>query len=160
MEKVTSQLITSTYAEHKELIDKCAAIASRKHKTLFTQDDLENCKLHAVYKTLANFDISKNTQFTTYLCNNIRWEIAAFVKNEIKYYKKHKAVQVSVSYNEDFNSQDIISDITDIDIKELVIDKLVKGMTFREIAKTRNICKETARKKFVAFLEDFKQNSV
>jgi len=160
MEKITSQLITSTYTKYKELIDKCAAIASRKYKTLFTQDELENCKLHAVYKTLSNFDITKNTKFTTYLCNNIRWEIATFIKNEIKYYQKHKSIQVRVSYNEDFNSNDMLLDINDSDTRDLVRDKLVKDMTFREIAKTRNICKETARKKFITFLEEFKQNSV
>ena len=154
--EITNELINSTYAEYKVLLDNTAS----KYKNMVSPDEIENCKLHAVYKTLLNFNENKKAKFSTFLCNNMRWEIFSVIRKDVGYYKKHKNQRVERSYEYDFDTRDIFLDIEKDETRQIVFDRLIGNMSYHDIGKKHNVCKETARKNFLMFLEDFKQKSV
>lgn len=154
--EVTSEQIRETYEEYKTLLSKAVS----KYRGMISSDEIENCKLHAVYKSLLNFDPSKNTKFGSFLCNNVRWEIFSIIRKDDVYYRKHTGKYSDMAYQHDFDTNDIFLDIEKEETREIVRDRLIGRMSYQDLAKKHNMCKETARKNFLAFLEDFKEKSV
>ena len=154
--EITSQEIQSTYDEYDTLMSRVA----KKYKKYITYDEINNCKLHAVYKALKTYDKDKHTKFSTFLCYHVNWEIGDFLKTEMRFKIRHKHKVVEVLYNLDIKTVDMLIDMDSFEHSDIARDKIEQGMSFSEIAKKYKIGKETARKRFLKFIKNFEENGV
>lgn len=111
-------------------------------------DVLYTCKINALWKSLVNYDESKNTKFTTYLYKGVVIECLKATKFEKKSRQLHgKILHPNIeSPHSPINLLDILDELKTEEEKELIIDKL-SNMTIQEMADKRSYSRETVRKK-------------
>lgn len=156
--EITSQEIINTYEKHKRLMLNL----TRKYRQFLSQDEIYSCQLFAIYQALGEYVENGTIKFSTYLSNKIRWRICEVIKKEIRFKKKHQLCQnvPDKNFTPEFDVIDFKEDTKNYRNSEIGMDRLVLNMSFAEIGKKRNMCKETARQRFREFTEDFMSNSV
>jgi DNA-directed RNA polymerase specialized sigma subunit len=129
---------------------KIMAASAKKFYGLLSQDELESCKLMALWNALKSFDpenINKNgnpTKFTTYLFSGVFLECRTMTKFVMKNKKETRSYHPNIEAkadNGDFNVElmDELDSIPDGDIiKSLYVD----GDTIKEIAERKNLSKQ------------------
>jgi hypothetical protein len=118
------------------------------------RDEIESCKLIALWKTI-KADV-RDVKFTTSLYNHMTWQC----KDRIKILKK--GILVNSVYDKSI-SKDMFSDIIDMVLSEkdgdMVIDKYVYNLTLKEISRKNGLTIEQTRLKINAAKERIALNN-
>lgn len=82
-----------------------SAIASSGTTCILTIEELESCKLVALWKTLQTWSLEDfpDIKFTTFLYQHVRWQCFFQANIAMRYHKRHKPV---VDYNEYVNQKE------------------------------------------------------
>ena len=111
------------------------------------QDTIYTCKINALWKSLVNFNPSKNTKFTTYLYKGVLIECLKSIKFENKNKCAKKILHENIPSK---SNENILIELVDIldseEEKQLIIDKYM-NKTIQEMSKSRSYSRETVRKK-------------
>lgn len=132
--------------------------ASRPFAGLLRPDELDNCRLIALWKTVDDFQPQKGSKFTSILYNRVRWECI----REIKCTRPIPAVSIVGSGNIEDKGQyfggidDIICDIP-AEYRDVLFQRFVEDKTFDEIGQSNGYSGENARIKTKKALEYVKE---
>lgn len=130
--------------DYQALMHKAASSFSRQ----LSKDEIHTCKLHAMWKSLKNWDKNKASKFTTYLYNGVRFECI----REVKFKKKDHGMggrdldQICSSGNMHIGEVDILDEIKALPDAEIMLDR-AKNYTIKEISDKHDINRETIRRK-------------
>ena len=134
-------------AKRDEDIVKIMAKAASAFYNQLSDDEIENCKLNALWKAFSNHDKGKAAKFTTYLYNGVRIECIRTVKFNQKSKLCNQKLHANTPERRDhFLMTDLMDEINKFSEKELILDRM-KNMTISEIAKKHGYNRETARRK-------------
>lgn len=122
-------------------------------------DTLKTCKLNALWKAFLHFKPEKNTKFTTYLYQGVFIECLKEVKFINKSKAKHKLHENVSSYQDTTIMVDILDELKNEEDREIIMDRMSK-MTINEIAKKKNVSRETIRKKIKKILNKFEHKFI
>lgn len=135
--------------------------ASFPFSTILSPEEIESCKKKAIWRSLINFNPSKNTKYATYLYRGVFLECrtnASFIMNHrrksIKS-KKHKTEEIRVYglFNGTNMSTDLVFDepipmpkmvelmdeINSTEDGHILIDFYINGLSYEEIAQKNSI---------------------
>jgi DNA-directed RNA polymerase specialized sigma24 family protein len=131
----------------KELEGIMNKAASGFNKQL-SEDELYTCKINALWKSLKNWDEDKNSKFTTYLYNGVKFECIREVKFKKKDYGRggKELEYVFSSGNYHVGEVDMLDEIEALPDAEIMLDR-AKNYTIKEISDIHNINRETIRRK-------------
>ena len=113
-----------------------------------SQDEIHTCKLNALWKSLKHWDENKNSKFSSYLYNGVKFECI----REVKFKKKdhgqgNKCLeQMLASKDDHVGFVDILDEIDSLPDHQLIHDRSEK-YTVKEIADRNGLNRETARRK-------------
>jgi DNA-directed RNA polymerase specialized sigma24 family protein len=130
--------------DYQAVMNKAASSFSRQ----LSKDEIHTCKLHAMWKSLKNWDKNKASKFTTYLYNGVRYECI----REVKFKKKDYGMggkeleHVFASGNMHIGEIDILDEIKALPDAEIMLDR-AKNYTIKEISDKHDINRETIRRK-------------
>ena len=118
--------------------------AASSFRNQLNQDELDTCKLNALWKAFLNHDKKKAAKFTTYLYNGVRIECI----REVKFNKRtHSQLHSNISDNKDpFFGVDLSDELENCPNKDLIIDRM-NSYTIKEIAEKQGCNRETIRRK-------------
>jgi len=118
--------------------------AASSFRNQLNQDELDTCKLNALWKAFLNHDKKKAAKFTTYLYNGVRIECI----REVKFNKRtHSQLHSNISDNKDpFFGVDLSDELENCPNKDLINDRM-KSYTIKEIAEKQGCNRETIRRK-------------
>ena len=118
--------------------------AAGSFRSQLNEDEIETCKLNALWKAFLNYKPKKGAKFTTYLYSGVRIECI----REVKFNKrKHQPLHSNIPDNEDhFFKIDLMDELDKCPNKDLLLDRMDR-MTIKEIAEKRGCNRETIRRK-------------
>ena len=123
------------------------------------QDTIYTCKINALWKSLLNYNPSKNTKFTTYLYKGVLIECLKSIKFENKNKFANKILHENIPSKSNDNLLMELVDILDSDEeKQLLIDKYM-NKTIQEMSESRAYSRETVRKKLKKIYHKIKTES-
>ncbi len=156
--KINNTTFNEAYENLDNLRIMSSAISSSGTTCILTMEELEGCKLIALWKTLQTWskEAFPNVKFTTFLFKHVRWQCYFQAHVATKYYKHHKSLVDNNEYvgqKEDIDNYDIEDRLAIDDALENVPDKFLdiieqrfyKEMTLKEIGKANGYSHETAR---------------
>jgi DNA-binding IscR family transcriptional regulator len=136
-----------------------SATASFRH--CLTQDELENCIYHALWRACSKYNEELNDcKFSSYLYNGVLMECMSVKRsNEKRFFSNTKRSlkhsKSSYSSNDHIDMMDEINNCAD---PSIIFDRYYNNMTIKEIAKTNNISRELVRRKINKNLKMMKRN--
>ena len=140
-----SQKIEEAFRD--EDISKIMAKAASGFFGQLSDDEIQTCKLNALWKAFANHDENEAAKFTTYLYNGVRIQCIREVKFNQKTKFCNRKLHPNTQDNRDhFLMTDLMDEINKMEDKDLILDRM-KSMTISEIAKKHGYNRETARRK-------------
>jgi len=159
--EIKNQTFNQAYQNLDNLKIMSSAITSSGTTCILTIEELESCKLIALWKTLQSWSEEDfpNVKFTTFLFKHVRWQ-CYFQAHIITKYNKHHRPMVDYSEcfylpnkKEDkysFSMEDklaIDEALNQVSEKELDIieQRFYQQMTLKEIGKANGYSHETAR---------------
>lgn len=120
--------------------------ASKNFTKQLDSDEIYTSQINALWKAIINFKEDKNTKFTTYLYRGVLIDCIKQAKFKSKLSSKaNKCLHSNITNNS--NDTCIIDIIDEVDNEyelDLILDKY-KNLTIVEMAKKRNISRETVR---------------
>ena len=118
--------------------------ATASFRSQLDDDEIQTCKLNALWKALVNYDENKAAKFTTYLYSGVCIECI----REVKFKKiTHQPLHSNLADNTDhFLVIDLMDELEHCFDKDLLLDK-TKNFTIKEIAQRRGHNRETVRRK-------------
>lgn len=134
--------------------------ASNRFRNTLDNDSIYTCQINALWKAFLHYKPEKNTKFTTYLYQGVFIECL----KEAKFLNKHKATyklhdNIVYYQNESEIMSDILDELKNAEDREIIMDRISK-MTINEIAKKKNVSRETIRKKIKKILNNFEHKFV
>jgi len=120
--------------------------ASSKFNSQLTPEEMYTSEINALWRAIVNFKPEKNTKFTTYLYRGVVIDCIKQLKFKTKLSSKAKGKlhnNISSVSSEQFVT-DILDEAKNEYEKEIILDKL-NNMTILEMAKKRNVSRETVR---------------
>ena len=134
-----------------------------RYRATIPYDEIERCKMVALWQALKAFDPNGGRKFTSFLYNRIDWEC----KKQIYEINKHRRIKTEacLSYLGVASSEDFIKFLEVKDILEKVDDnsrkvleqRFFQRMTMKEIAESNGYSRETARRNIIQSLEKIKK---
>jgi DNA-directed RNA polymerase specialized sigma subunit len=129
---------------------KIMAASAKKFYGLLSQDELESCKLMALWNALKSFDsenINKNgnpTKFTTYLFSGVFLECRTMTKFVMKNKKETRPYHPNIEAKADNGDFDIelLEELNSISDGDIIKSLYVDGETVKEISKRKNLSKQ------------------
>lgn len=116
------------------------------------KDDLEQCKAMALWKTLQDKQAGKiKHQFSTYLCNRVKWECVRYII-ESKKYKDLQLISEIGFYLYDDTVITVFDSLTQEETS-IIEKRFVQKMTLKEIGKLYGVCAERARQRIKEIIE-------
>ena len=128
-----------------------------KYARTIPRDELERCKLIALWEAMKAYDPEKGQKFTSFLYNRIDWEC----KKQLYDINKRKRQR---KYNPDLHYIDVKNEVDIRDViqklhpryRTVVYQRFFERLTMDEIAKRNNYSRETARRYILHALEKLK----
>lgn len=123
--------------------------ACKKFNRQLSADEIENAKLNALWKCVLNFDESKKIKFTTYLYKVAFIECLKMNSFNIKHSKYNTGIlhsNINKNNNTDVLIIDILDEAKNAEEYDILLEK-IQNYTIQEMTNTRNISRETVRKK-------------
>jgi DNA-directed RNA polymerase specialized sigma subunit len=130
--------------------------AAQSFSEVLSGDEIENCILSAAWVAVNNFDVEKNTKFSTYLYKGVYYECLKQLKQNNKSALTNRNLMNYTSSNSDVSRIDLMDEIKSCSNPDIIVDKFYGNMTLDEIAKKNGVSKETIRfklKKDINFLK-------
>jgi len=135
-------------------------VCSRYRQTI-PYDEIERCKLIALWQALEAFDPERGRKFTSFLYNRIDWECKKQIYQINRINKKH-------IFREEVIKEDPHRPYETIEIKDLlnnieskyqcvVYQRFFRKMTMQEIADKNGYSRETARRYIKRGLDEIKK---
>lgn len=156
--KIDNQTFNQAYQNLDNLKIMSSAITSSGTTCILTTEELESCKLIALWKTLQSWSAEDfpNVKFTTFLFKHVRWQCYFQAHIVTRYNKHHKPIVDYSEYlnkrenNSSFSLEDklaIDEALNQVSEKELDIieQRFFQQMTLKEIGKANGYSYETAR---------------
>ena len=112
-------------------------------------EELANDTFISFFNNLSRLDETKNIKY--YLLVTAKYNAISFLRKNSKYTTMSDELLKNIPYNEDYYSNDIIEKLKQILSKEellIVVNHLIIGYTFKEIAKDNNISINTIMSKY------------
>ena len=127
--------------------------ASSKYTSLLSKDDIYSCQLCGLFRAISKYDPSKS-KFSTFLFNCVKHECLAEIR-------KNKSLKILTINNFDNistknNNFNRIIDGIDTQHEQILKQRFIYGMTFKEIGKANSYSYETARKRLKLALNTLK----
>ena len=129
-----------------------------KYSRIIPKDELDRCKLIALWEALKAYDPEKGQKFTSFLYKRADWEC----KKQLYAINKHSK---SVEYQEYYG---LCNDVELAEIKDLlqklhprlrtvIKQRFFDNLTMEEIGKKNNYSRETARRYIISALEKLRE---
>ena len=137
-----------------------------KYTDIIPYEELERCKLIAVWQAVEKYDASKgNCKFTSFLCNRLFWECQKqlYEINKRKKLPKNHGASALISEicgeEGDLNKVDITDLLNNLDqeSKDIIFKRFYESKTTKEIGQENGYGRETARRRIIQALEKVKQ---
>ena len=134
-----------------------------KYRFIIPADELDRCKLIALWEALKSFDPEGGRKFTSFLYNRITWECQ---KQLAEINKHRKNISFDCEYGDLFIA---IGDVrSKVEIQELfdqldspfgkvLYQRFFEQLTMEEIGERNNYSRETARRYILKAIEKIKQ---
>jgi len=128
-----------------------------KYVKIIPRDELDRCKLIALWEALKAYDPEKGQRFTSFLYNRIDWECKKQLYDINKRNRQKK-------YNEALHFADDKSDLEIKDViqklhprlRKVIYQRFFERLTMEEIAKENDYSRETARRYILHALKKLK----
>lgn len=124
--------------------------AAQKFRKSLDEDTVYTCQINALWHSLENFDPSRNVKFTTYLHKGVFIECVKAVKFLNRHTRLTKAkLHDNIVCNKQSGSTalvDLMDEVNTSSERDLILDR-ISGKTISEMAETRNVSRETVRKR-------------
>ena len=128
-----------------------------KYAKIIPRDELDRCKLIALWEALKAYDPEKGQKFTSFLYNMIDWECKKQLYDINKRNRQKK-------YNEALHFADDQSDLEIKDViqklhprlRKVIYQRFFERLTMEEIAERNDYSRETARRYILHALEKLK----
>lgn len=138
------------------------SVCSRYRNTI-PQDEIERCKLIALWEAMKAFDPNGGRKFTSFLYNRIDWECKKQIQ-QINRARRKIAFSIegpledckSITQYESIAIKDAI-DYLGIKYRTVLYQRYFERMTMQEIADTNDYSRETARRYINIALEKLKE---
>lgn len=137
-----------------------------KYIGVIPYEELERCKLVAVWQAIEKYDPSKgNCKFTSFLCNRLFWECQKQLY-EIKKTKKIPKSDAASSliaeicgFENNYDSVEMKEALEKLDTesKQIIFKRFYESKTTKEIGQENGYGRETARRRIIQALEKLKQ---
>ena len=137
-----------------------------KYANVIPYEELERCKLVAVWQAIERYDSTKgNCKFTSFLCNRFFWEC----QKHLYEIKKRRNIPKSDSascliseicgYEEKLDPIEIseLLERLDDDSRYIIFQRFYESKTAKEIGEENGYGRETARRRIIQALEKLKQ---
>ena len=131
--------------------------ATASFRSQLDDDEIQTCKLNALWKAIVNYYENKAAKFTTYLYKGVALECLNQQKNNSSKtsYILHKNLPDPIDHTLRIDMLDLIKHC---DEPELIYDRYYKNMTIKELAQQRGICGEAIRMKIKKTLKKLKEH--
>lgn len=134
-----------------------------RYRATIPYDEIERCKMIALWEALKAWDENGGRKFTSFLYNRIDWEC----KKQIYEINKHRRIKTEgclgyfgISSTEDFikllEVKDMLEKI-DEHARKVIYQRFFQRMTMKEIAKSNGYSRETARRNIIQSLDKIKK---
>lgn len=119
-----------------------AACSPFRH--LIDKDELYRCKLISLWKAMLLWKPDGGSKFTSILFKQTRWNCIQEINrvNRRKYY----STDVDFAIEDPDDIEELLEPLS-LNLRTVIKQRFIDGMTLREIAQKHNICPETARKR-------------
>lgn len=147
---MTNKIDNDKYIEYWNSIDnqKIMDRASLKFKGLIQEDELESCKMFALWNSMKLFDVNGGMKFTSFLYNSVVQECRHCL---VSYNKYHQSIEslTNRKHDKQYNFEELRDavDALPSDLSVLIEQKFLMNMTLHEIAINHGCCHETIRRK-------------
>lgn len=135
--------------------------ASKTFMSQLDEDVIYSCKLYALWRSLVNFDPSRNIKFTTYLYNAVKFECLKIAKKNKKHVTNRRMIHNNMKSK---NSTDVLMiDLFDEANTDQEREYLVEKMNYTsngKIAEKHGVTRETLRKRYKKFTKGFKDKFI
>tara|TARA_Y100000361_G_C11151918_1_gene341641 strand:+ start:1608 stop:2084 length:477 start_codon:yes stop_codon:yes gene_type:complete len=147
----------------EEEIIRLTKAATSSFRYCLTQDEIENCVYHALWRACCKYnDELNNCKFSSYLYNGVLMECMSLKRsNEKKIFSgSNISVKHSKSYYSSQDQVDMLDEVKNCEDPSIIFDRFYNNMTIKEIAKNNNISRELVRRKINKNLKMMKRNLV
>ena len=129
-----------------------------KYFKVIPQDELDRCKLIALWEAMKAYDPEKGQKFTSFLYNRIDWEC----KKQLYDFNKRKRQKY---YNEALHFENYSNDVEILDVIQklhprlrlVVHQRFFERLTMEEIAERNSYSRETARRYILQALKKLRE---
>ena len=128
-----------------------------KYSKIIPRDELDRCKLIALWEALKAYDPEKGQKFTSFLYNRIDWECKKQLY-DINKRNRQKKYNAALHFSEDANEIEINDVIEKLHprLSKVIYQRFFERLTMEEIAKENDYSRETARRYILNALEKLK----
>tara|TARA_B100000519_G_scaffold146475_1_gene127240 strand:- start:2111 stop:2608 length:498 start_codon:yes stop_codon:yes gene_type:complete len=134
-----------------------------KYRATIPYEEIERCKMIALWQALKAFDPNGGRKFTSFLYNRIDWEC----KKQIYEINKSRRIKIDMplefsnaSTPDDFLELLEIKDVMekiDKNSQKIIYQRFFQRMTMKEIAKENGYSRETARRNIICSIDKIKK---
>jgi RNA polymerase sigma factor (sigma-70 family) len=114
---------------------------------IIPDDELQHCKLIALWESLQRYRPEKGKKFTSFLYQKVRWECYKALKQINKEKRYVSIIEDVVGKDSDENFDEWLELLPDKESKKLIEQRFLQKMTLKEIGKYHGYSYETARKR-------------
>jgi RNA polymerase sigma factor (sigma-70 family) len=128
-----------------------------KYVKIIPRDELDRCKLVALWEALKAYDSEKGQKFTSFLYNRIDWECKKQLY-DINKRNRQKKYNESLHFSNDKSDLEIKDIIQKLHprLRKVIYQRFFERLTMEEIAKRNDYSRETARRYILHALEKLK----
>jgi RNA polymerase sigma factor (sigma-70 family) len=164
MKKVTSEEIKKAQA-NRDNINVMNKICS-KYIDIIPYEELERCKLIALWHSIEKYDPSKgNCKFTSFLCNRLFWECQKqlYEINKARRIPRNEYASSLISdisgFEKDLDEVEFLELIEKLDeeSQRIIFKRFYESKTTKEIGKENGYGRETARRRIIDAVDKLKQ---
>lgn len=125
--------------------------ASSAFQKLISKEELESCKMVALWQSMQDWRFDGGQKFESYLYQKVKWECLRVCIKEFKYKKRNRELVHDIKTKKSESLVDVL-EILDPSEQTLIIQRYIYNMTLKEIGIQHGYSYETARKKIKKIL--------
>lgn len=129
--------------------------ASSAFKKFISKEELESCKMVALWQSMQDWRLDGGQKFESYLYQKVKWECLRVCTQEFKYKKRNRELIHDIQTRKNENLLDLL-EILDPSEQDLLTQRFLHNMTLKEIGTLHGYSYETARKKIKKILSKLK----
>jgi DNA-directed RNA polymerase specialized sigma subunit len=135
-------------------------LATKPYVRAMSNEMLESSKMIGMWQALRRFNPQKNTKFTSFLLDNVKWQCLGVIDHERPYQTFPFTVIDGMVQNRTSESNfEILIDGLDEITQTVMRQRFIDRHTFKEIGKINGFSHETASKKVKKAIEKIGESS-